>query len=229
MPTEQERRAKERALANVADDLAVLIAPTEFDSADIQFEDVASSVLTSYGTGLAAAEAATAFISAGVATGGIGLVVGAAALGLSLIQADKKREAAERKWKQALSQYKEQLDAKDIELKGKATQIEKKAKGDSLQSIFKETEKAVTNISRQIDIGATGVRNITQEERIDDLEDQAGELVFSTYDKLLKKVDIIDEARELLTLEKEANREFGQVQAGYTDDIQRKLGELQDV
>ena len=216
----QRNQAKAQAASMIAGTFANILRSDTIDSLNPDFGDYASFGLEGAATGIAA----------GAAFGGpVGIAVGVGIGALSLLADKDKRKAAERKWKGALRQYKEQVREKQRALKGQSMQLEKRARGGDLQSIYDATNQAVSNISRQIDVGATGIKNVTQDERIESLEEQADYLVSSTYDKLLKKVDILGEAQDLLDSEATAHRGFGKIRGGYMDDVAEKLGELQYV
>ena len=216
--------ARVNALVQSSNIAAGLLAPTEYDSASLQIEDVGSAALTGIGQG-----GSIGFALTGTAFGPVGWVAAGVFAGLSLLDASKKREAAEKQWKNTLNQYKRRIRGEAANIKSASTEFEKRAKQGSLQSIYDATFKAASNIYNQIDVNAAGVKNLTQEKKVSVLDTKAEGIVENTYNKLLKKVDILNRANEFLTLEKEAGREFGQITTKWYDEYLDTMEELENV
>ena len=170
--------------------------------------------------------------AAGMAVTGNPLLIAAGAgVGLigGLLSESSKKKQARKKWEQALGQYKAQLKGKQSQIEGQAKQLEKRAKGGALQSIHDATDAAIQNIERMTDSGISGIKNVTQERRIEAMEDNSIDLVEQTYDKLLAKVDILENASNILEAERTANRSVGQIKTGRLDQFEAEMEKLQNV
>ena len=165
------------------------------------------------------------------ATGNPYLIAAGAGIGLigGLLSESSKKKQARKKWEQALGQYKAQLKGRQSQIEGQAKQLEKRAKGGALQSIHDATDAAIQNIERMTDSGISGVRNVSAERRIESMEDNAIDLVEQTYDKLLAKVDILENASNILEAERTANRSVGQIKTGRIDQFEAEMEKLQNV
>ena len=164
-------------------------------------------------------------------TGNPVLITAGAGIGLigGLLSESSKKKQARKRWEQALGQYKAQLKGKQSQIEGQAKQLEKRAKGGALQSIHDATDAAIQNIEKMTDSGISGIKNVTQERRIEAMEDNSIDLVEQTYDKLLAKVDILENASNILEAERTANRSVGQIRTGRLDQFEAEMEKLQNV
>ena len=216
--------ARVQAFSEVAQTASMMLAPVEYDSAELQFEDFGEAALTGIGQG-----ASLGFAIQGAALGPVGIIAAGGFMVLSLLSASKKRAAAENKWKRAVKDYKSKIQQQYRGIKSTAKAYEKRAKSGDLNEIFKATTEAANKVYSQLDVQATDIKNVTQEERAESIIKMADSTVESVYDKLLNKVDILNEASDLLQRERTASRSFGQLKTGWYDKFEEKLGELDNV
>ncbi|MCY3854149.1 MAG: hypothetical protein OXF77_02620 [Thaumarchaeota archaeon] len=192
----EEKVAVGKVIGQVATDIGTMLKSSEVEAMQggyVDEGDVAGSALQGAGAGIAT-WAALAPVTA--AAGPVGVAIGftVAVVGI-FTTASKKREARRKNrhlFKQEIKKYKKSIGKRQKDVEVVAFKVEETARSGALQSIFDATENATNQIYAQLGgKSATGAINITQKKRIETLEDNAGEILESTYDKLIKKSQLL--------------------------------------
>ena len=204
------------------------------DTADVKSDSTFEKVT--------AAQSVTAGLTSGVAIGTaiggpVGTVAGAAAgvaIGAISFYSSKKRrkrmkEAALKRWKDGLEQYKQRVSDQKAQLSkvekkvnqvigsGATLDIQKQARRD-IQSVL-----GLTKASR-------GAKLETAEAVVDDVEDTLFELVDSADRKLEQRVDLLEEAQTLAQKEVAAHRDdFGNYSTEYAAQLKAKIQEYEEL
>ena len=244
MPTEQEQFYKEqRASLKKANDLkygqakyaAIAQGLQQIRDISVAFDDnpyetgTADEVSILAGAASGAASGAAAGAVFGPKGAAIGAIVGGSiSLVSGLLGESEKKKQAHRQWQQALNSYKSQLKDRQLQLTGQARTLEKRAKT-QLGAIGEATKQAVISLERQGANLATGIEHTSKERRIEAMEDNSIDLQEQTYDSLMSKVDILENAANVLEQERFAHRDAGVIKTDRLGQFEAEMEKLQYV
>lgn len=185
--------------------------------------------LQSAGIGISGASSAIAL----GATGPVGAAVGAAMFLGSFAVGRKKRrkarEAAERKWRAGLDQYKQQVRSIKRQTEKSEIQINK-AIGAGIQFDLLDQARQDATTAEKLTQASRGVEATTYKKSREAQADVAVGEFEALDDRLALKLDLLDEAEALAEKELTAQRDvFGSYKTEYADKLTSKLEEIERV
>ena len=211
-------------LRQISNSIGAIFEPDYSDSPELQSEDYVNAALTT-GATTALSGAAIGSLVPVIGTG-IGAAAGFA-VGMigSLLSADKKREAYEKKWKADLRRYKDALrgqvsNVKATKKKTQATIVK------STHSIAEGTQKNVERLIKMTQAQALGVTDVKGTQLIKETEEEAETTIEDIYDMEMAKFAKLGQLQAAIDAEISAGRGYGQIRTDQADEIQRLSSEL---
>ena len=160
---------------------------------------------------------------------GIGAALGVASFILGKKKREKAKREAEARWNKGLEKYKKQVKALKKNTELKESEINK-ALGQGVQFSLLETARRDAEQARQLTEAQRGVKATTYQKQVKGEAETASAEVEIFDDRLLEKLNILDEAQALAEKELTARRDvFGSYKTDYADQLEQKLTEFDEV
>ena len=157
---------------------------------------------------------------------GVGVALGVGSFLFGKSKREKARKEAEKRWNKGLAKYKEQVKALKQNTEMKESQINK-AIGQGAQFSLLEQARQDAATAQRLTEAQRGVKATTYESRVEAEADTAAAEVEIFDERLLSKLDILDEAQALAEKEITARRDvFGSYKTEFADQLQDKLAEF---
>ena len=234
-PEDTTRNAKEDArAAKITDGLGSSLSAlgrslgdaTDLDS-DTEFAITAGVQGAGLGLSTAAALAGT----------GVGAPVGAAIALFSVIGAansrrrreEAQRRQAEKAWNKAKENYEKEIGKIKGSAKKTETQIEKEFGRGATLDIQKQAKRDAA-IARNLDQASRGVKAVSAQDAVKDINESVEALVKSADDTLLTRIDKLDEIQNLAQAEIDADRYvLGAIKTSKFKELETALEEYEDI
>lgn len=224
---EQLRAQRTQAIGSAVQGVGAAFGDPSGLESDQAFENISSFQGVTAGVGVGASLLAA---GAGMAWAG---PVGVAVAGISILSSRSKRraakEAAKRRWRKALAEYKQKVTQQKRQLESAEKKVHK-AIGEGVQLDILKQAQADVGVAQALQRQTRGAKAVTAERAVDSVEEGLFDLVQETDAKLLTRIDMLEDAQFLAQKELDARRsELGAIRTDVAKDLEAKVREIEDL